>query len=429
MKNKFRKLTSICLAVLLLITGTWIFSTSVSAATTYNMKVGETITVKVDLINSPNTAVVPNSCRWTSNDPWNVEVLEQTGVSSCRVRANKLPSVSKVILECTYSYNIYNPLTNVITRVASASAFCYVQVEESGTHTTPTISTTPVYPTYPISTQPAKCSHNSTKTIGAKKATYFAEGSTGYKICENCKTVVEDSQTIPVKVLKTPKVTVKGTKNAIKVTYNKVKGAKGFKVTYKTGKKTYNKKFTLSKKELKKSSVTKTVKVKKSGTYKVSVKAFATSGKKIAYSKATKAITVGCKSKNSDKNKANVCKINGTNCKVGDTITVALNMKTPKVLINFQGHTDFDSSYLKFVDANISVNGSVINCVNNSILYNGSNISKGYDFTTTGTLYTATFKVKKAGTTTIKNTMQVMSDMNLDSVKEKDCTISVKVYS
>ncbi|MGN1131240.1 MAG: hypothetical protein ACI4Q8_07805, partial [Ruminococcus sp.] len=383
-------------------------------------------------INSANTAVVPGSCRWTSNDPWNVEVLEQTGVSSCLVRANKLPSVSKVILECTYSYNIYNPLTNVITRVASASAFCYVQVEESVTptiSTTPTTPATPVYPTYPISTQPAKCSHTSTKTIGAKKATYFAEGNTGYKICENCKTVVEDSKTIPVKVLKPPKVTVKGTEKAIKVTYNKVKGAKGFKVTYKIGKKTYNKKFTLTKKELKKAKVTKTIKVKKSGNYKVSVKAFVTSGKKIAYSKATKATIVKCKSNNSNNNKSKVCKINGTNCNVGDTITVALNMKTPKVLINFQGYTDFDTSYLKFVSAKINVNGGLINCVNNSILYNGVNISKGYDFTTTGTLYTATFKVKKAGSTTIKNTMQVMSDMNMTDVKESDCKISVKVSS
>lgn len=132
------------------------------------------------------------------------------------------------------------------------------------------------------------------------------------------------SETLTVKALKTPKVTVKGAKKAIKV----------------------------------------------------AVKAFVTSGKKIAYSKAT---IVKCTSNNSDNNKAKVCKINGTNCNVGDTITVALNMKTPKVLVNFQGYTDFDSSNLKFVSAKINANGGLINCVNNTIYYNGSNISKGYE--------------------------------------------------
>ena len=79
------------------------------------------------------------------------------------------------------------------------------------------------------------------------------------------------------------------------MTYKKVKDAKGFTVTYKLGKKTYTKKFTLSKKELKKASVTKTISVKKSGKYKVTVKAFITSGKKTAYSKPTSAKTVKVK--------------------------------------------------------------------------------------------------------------------------------------
>ena len=66
-------------------------------------------------------------------------------------------------------------------------------------------------------------------------------------------------------------------------------------VTYKIGKKTYIEKFTLSKKELKKAKVTKTIKVKKYGKYKVTVKAFVTSGKKIAYSKPTSAKSVKVK--------------------------------------------------------------------------------------------------------------------------------------
>ena len=130
---------------------------------------------------------------------------------------------------------------------------------------------------------------------------------------------------------------------------------------------------------------------------------------------------------NSNHNSTEVCKINGTKCYVGDTITVALNVKTPKVLINFQGYTEYDSSYLKFVSAKANVNG-LVNNHESAIYYNGSDISRGFDFTNTGTLYTATFKVQKSGSTTIKNIIQVLTDMNDTPVKESDCTISVKVY-
>ena len=133
-------------------------------------------------------------------------------------------------------------------------------------------------------TMPAECAHVNTTTTGKKSATYFDKGNTGNKVCADCGELIETGKSVAKKVLKTPKVTIKGAKNSIKVTYKKVKDATGFLVTYKLGKKTYNKKFTLSKKELKKASVKKTISVKKSGTYKVSVRAFVTSGKKTAHS-------------------------------------------------------------------------------------------------------------------------------------------------
>lgn len=131
---------------------------------------------------------------------------------------------------------------------------------------------------------PAECAHVNTTTTGKKSATYFKRGYTGNKVCAACGKVIETGKSIAVKKLKTPKATIKGAKKAIKVTYKKVKDATGFTVTYKLGKKTYSKKLTLSKKELKKASVTKTISVKKSGTCKASVIAFVTSGKKVAYS-------------------------------------------------------------------------------------------------------------------------------------------------
>ena len=154
-------------------------------------------------------------------------------------------------------------------------------------------------PTQPTETEPKPtetvCEHSVTTTSGKKAATYFEKGYTGDTVCADCGEVVAKGSAIAKKVLKTPKVTVKAAKKAIKVTYKKVKDAKGFVVTYKLGKKTYNEKVTLSKKELKKAKVTKTIKVKKTGKYKVTVKAFVKSGKKVAYSDPTKAATAKVK--------------------------------------------------------------------------------------------------------------------------------------
>ncbi|MGN1138949.1 MAG: hypothetical protein ACI4RM_05830, partial [Ruminococcus sp.] len=155
-------------------------------------------------------------------------------------------------------------------------------------NTNPTETTKETEPTetvpQPTETEPNECTHLKITTTGKKSATYLEKGNTGNKVCAVCGKVIEKGRTIAVKKLKTPKVTIKGTKNSIKVTFKKVKDATGFTVTYKLGKKTYNKKFTLTKTELKKASVTKTFNVKKSGTYKVTVRAFVTLGKKVAYS-------------------------------------------------------------------------------------------------------------------------------------------------
>lgn len=131
---------------------------------------------------------------------------------------------------------------------------------------------------------------------------------------------------------------------------------------------------------------------------------------------------------NSSHASKDVCLVNGTKCYVGDTITIALNIKTPKVLENFQGFTEYDSEYLKFESAKANVSG-LVNNHESTIYYNGSNISTGFDFTSTGTLYTATFKVLKKGETSIKNTMEILTDMKDVAVSPDKCTISIKVYN
>ena len=118
-------------------------------------------------------------------------------------------------------------------------------------------------------------------------ATYFAKGKETYR-CEYCDEITR-TKTIKKLVLAKPKVTVKGGKKKITVTYKKVKKAKGFQVRYTIGKKTKDKNFATKK------NVTKSISKLKKGNYKVTVRAYIKSGKKTAYGKWSKSVTVKVK--------------------------------------------------------------------------------------------------------------------------------------
>ena len=126
--------------------------------------------------------------------------------------------------------------------------------------------------------------------------------------------------------------------------------------------------------------------------------------------------------------KEEILTINGTKCNVGNTITVTLNAKTPVVLENYQGFTEYDDTYLEFVSIKGNVSG-MFNDHESAIYYNGSDIGAGYDFTNNGTLYTATFKVLKAGSTEITNTIEVMSDQNSKAVDQTQCEYSIGIFN
>ncbi|MGN0488448.1 MAG: hypothetical protein ACI4HO_04225 [Ruminococcus sp.] len=137
---------------------------------------------------------------------------------------------------------------------------------------------------------PTVCNHSATKTT-TTAATYFAKGKT-VVTCAACGKVLKTTS-IAKKVLKTPTVTVKAAKKSIKVTYKKkIKNATGFEVKYqiKGKKKVYTKTYKSNKK------ATKVIrKLKSDKKYTVKVRAYIKSGKKIAYSKWTKAKTVKVK--------------------------------------------------------------------------------------------------------------------------------------
>lgn len=133
-----------------------------------------------------------------------------------------------------------------------------------------------------------KAKGHSTKIAGEKKATYFAKGNKGNKVCKNCGKIISKGKSIPKLKLKTPKLSVSCKKKQITVKYHKVKNATGFQIKYKEGKKTSTVNV-----DTKKSMILITM--AKKGTCKVQIRAFVKSGSKIAYSSWTKAKKVKVK--------------------------------------------------------------------------------------------------------------------------------------
>ena len=128
-----------------------------------------------------------------------------------------------------------------------------------------------------------------TKVTTSKNATYFENGYKNKVTCKVCNTVISKGTTVKKLTLKAPKVKYTGAKKKLTVKYTKVKGATGFQVKYKIGKKTVTKTFNTKK------SINKVIKKLKKGTYKVQVRSFVKSGKKTAYSSWTKAKNVKVK--------------------------------------------------------------------------------------------------------------------------------------
>ena len=120
------------------------------------------------------------------------------------------------------------------------------------------------------------------------------------------------------------------------------------------------------------------------------------------------------------------CKINGVTCYVGDTISITLNLKCSKTLVNYQGYTNFDTDYLKCKSTKANV--GIVNNKDDKIYYNASDIN-GMDFSNEGTIYTAQFTVKKSGSTSIKNTLQILTDMNDKEVSTGSAKDSLNIFS
>ncbi len=178
-------------------------------------------------------------------------------------------------------------------------------------------------------------------------------------------------------------------------------------------------------------SKSKTTSSKSSASNKSTTKSKTTSSKTSSKTKSSGSssgnkISVVTPAKNSSHKSDEKCVINGTTCYVGDTISVTLNLNCAKTLVNYQGYTTFDTSYLKCTS--LKANVGIANNKGDTIYYNASVIS-GLDFSSTGTIYTAQFKVTKAGSTSIDNNFEILTDMKDNSVKVSSISESLTIYS
>lgn len=106
--------------------------------TTYNLDVGDT---KYIFLDESDKAI--QSAAWTSNAPFDVEIISQDSVH-CQVKVNNYISTTAIIT-CEYYYQQLNALTGQIWLIKGAKSF-YVKVNEDSQTVTPTNPTEPNTP-------------------------------------------------------------------------------------------------------------------------------------------------------------------------------------------------------------------------------------------------------------------------------------------
>lgn len=115
---------------------------------------------------------------------------------------------------------------------------------------------------------------------------------------------------------------------------------------------------------------------------------------------------------------SNACSIDGSKFAVGDTVTCVYNLTSPEKLVNFQAYIKYDSKYLTVKSAELEGLASSSSIVNSKakdrINFNGSNISRGYDYTKGGSFLTVTYEVKAAGATTTSFVWEVATGFSSD---------------
>lgn len=105
---------------------------------------------------------------------------------------------------------------------------------------------------------------------------------------------------------------------------------------------------------------------------------------------------------------------------VGDTVIYTVSLTTPDIIENFEGTLEYDSSYLEVVSSALSgpaKTGGLINSKTQKgiIYFNGVSVIDGFDYTKQDKLFTVTYKVLKAGSTSPKLNWSVMTQKKVQN--------------
>lgn len=101
---------------------------------------------------------------------------------------------------------------------------------------------------------------------------------------------------------------------------------------------------------------------------------------------------------------SNACTLDGNKFAVGDTVTCVYKLTSPEKLENYQAEISYDTKYLSVKSAYLdgpAESGGLLNYnLNGKIKFNGSNISKGYNYTKEDNFVVVNYEIKASGSTT-----------------------------
>lgn len=101
---------------------------------------------------------------------------------------------------------------------------------------------------------------------------------------------------------------------------------------------------------------------------------------------------------------SNVCTLDGNKFAIGDTVTCVYKLTSPEKLENYQAEISYDTKYLSvksaYLDGSADSGGLLNYNLNGKIKFNGSNISKGYNYTKEDNFVVVNYEIKATGSTT-----------------------------
>ena len=124
--------------------------------------------------------------------------------------------------------------------------------------------------------------------------------------------------------------------------------------------------------------------------------------------------------------------LDGNKFAVGDTVTCVYKLTSPEKLENYQAEISYDTKYLSvksaYLDGSADSGGLLNYNLNGKIKFNGSNISKGYNYTKEDNFVVVNYEIKATGSTTPTFTWIVATGVSGKAyVKDNKATGGLKI--